>query len=460
MSQPIKEEILKLISENINEENLSLPDEINTLIKQKLQKLRPKMRDDPYNIFANPHAFSGYTRDILLSIKTDEKLNEHPELIENPTIIIDDSIGEENYSSKYFSTSIHWGQRKLFFSELEFLILYTSCNDKKDVLIYAGAAPGKHIPILADFFKSVYFILVDPEKFNCSKRNNIRIINDYFTDEIALSLKTEFPEEEFNILFFSDIRSEGPGQPGFEEKLKGEVEAQIVNDHYLQWGWIKMMNPVISSFKFRLPYCSDIKKNSENEEIFTSLLQKKYPQKIFFPSVNKLKYVDGVVFVQLWAPTGSTETRLAIFDPNSSKNWDYSQYEKRLAYFNHQIRRKLHYIDEHYLLHGEGLDCCQDCQLEIKILEEFYRQRICNKEWKNIEKMMTLSGKRLYRFSRKDDSPEVKMMNGVINLSHFISISLTGGKRTLRDFQPADQNYRGKLGHISHSTRAPSYLRR
>ncbi len=39
----------------------------------------------------------------------------------------------------------HWGQLKLLLSEIEFLTPYYECNY---LVVYAGAAPGVHVPIL------------------------------------------------------------------------------------------------------------------------------------------------------------------------------------------------------------------------------------------------------------------------------------------------------------------------
>jgi hypothetical protein len=55
-------------------------------------------------------------------------------------------------------TAIHWGQRKLLLSEIEFLT--NVCNElvesskmsrNKIVLIYAGAAPGNYYTIIHDY---------------------------------------------------------------------------------------------------------------------------------------------------------------------------------------------------------------------------------------------------------------------------------------------------------------------
>ena len=66
-------------------------------------------------------------------------------------------------------TAVHFGQRKLFLSEVEFLTnVCASFEAKKPfkpiVCIYAGAAPGNHIDLLSQMFPFVKFHLVDPAK--------------------------------------------------------------------------------------------------------------------------------------------------------------------------------------------------------------------------------------------------------------------------------------------------------
>ena len=53
----------------------------------------------------------------------------------------------------------HWGQRKLLFSELEFLTKVSfHLNLDECVVVYVGAARGTHISILASLFPNVRFI--------------------------------------------------------------------------------------------------------------------------------------------------------------------------------------------------------------------------------------------------------------------------------------------------------------
>ncbi len=57
---------------------------------------------------------------------------------------------------------LHWGQRKLLLSEIEFLLLH---GDGVKLVVYAGAAPGTHIAYLADLFPEHHFVLYDPAPF-------------------------------------------------------------------------------------------------------------------------------------------------------------------------------------------------------------------------------------------------------------------------------------------------------
>ena len=50
-------------------------------------------------------------------------------------------------------TTIHWGQRKLFLTELQFLTHFWDPNQVPEpIVIYAGAAPGRHFPLLSKLF--------------------------------------------------------------------------------------------------------------------------------------------------------------------------------------------------------------------------------------------------------------------------------------------------------------------
>ncbi len=79
--------------------------------------------------------------------------------------------------------SVHWGQRKLFMNELELLTLHAAPGD---TVVYAGAAPGKHIAFLVDrLFPELTFVLVDPAPFRIQPSARIRLVQGLMTDELA-----------------------------------------------------------------------------------------------------------------------------------------------------------------------------------------------------------------------------------------------------------------------------------
>ncbi len=85
---------------------------------------------------------------------------------------------------------IHWDQRKLLMSKIEFLTLYCrSCR----MVVYAGAAPGTHIAFLSNMFPELHFYCVDPAPFTVKETDKITTIQALFTDEMAQRLLLEQP---------------------------------------------------------------------------------------------------------------------------------------------------------------------------------------------------------------------------------------------------------------------------
>eukprot|EP00906_Rhabdomonas_costata_P032463 RCo045732 len=81
-------------------------------------------------------------------------------------------------------TATHWGQAKLLLSEMDFLSLHAKDNT---LVVYAGAAPGLHIPYLAKLFPEVQFELIDPARFDAEEKPGVKIhvVNEKFTDAMA-----------------------------------------------------------------------------------------------------------------------------------------------------------------------------------------------------------------------------------------------------------------------------------
>lgn len=221
----------------------------------------------------------------------------------------------------------HWGQRKLLFSEIEFLAFYGTpgCT-----VVYAGAAPGTHTNFLSEvMFPSYNWVLVDPAPFDAKPTGKITIRNEFFDDKLA---------EEFagqNVLFVCDIRSMDSSMPDHvkEERVFIDMEAQM--------RWTQIMKPVASVLKFRMPYK---------------------------PGVTK--YLDGRIHFPIWSGRTSSESRLVVTQEDLAKplrEYSHSWYEDLMFHFQTVTRTT-------YFLHscvGEGLDSCFDCNAEVFLLRFF-----------------------------------------------------------------------------------------
>jgi len=226
---------------------------------------------------------------------------------------------------------IHWGQRKLLMSEIEFLTMYGN-RGSEQLVIYAGAAPGTHTNWLADLFPELKFKLIDPNPFSAHKTAKVKIKQEYFTDDMACKYANK------SVLFISDVRT-----ANWREQDQLKVEQHVIHDMNAQQRWIEIMKPEHSMLKFRLPY-----PDRYNEPI---------------------EYLQGDIFLPVWGPQTTTETRL-FTDGKSKKVWDHSSYEAyedQMFYFN-TVTRVARY---QHGVRAEGLDGCYDCASEVHILRAY-----------------------------------------------------------------------------------------
>ena len=167
--------------------------------EERLQEKQLEKEDEP-NPNLNPHAF--------------QNSSTHYNTL-NFTRVLKDDFPELKYRSRKHDedrSTVHYGQRKLHLSEIEFLTNFSKEIDdlqQKIVLIYAGAAPGTHISKLSSMFPFINFVLVDPANFIVKETDRIEIIQECFTNEMALEMSDKYKDDI--ILFISDIRVFGPG---------------------------------------------------------------------------------------------------------------------------------------------------------------------------------------------------------------------------------------------------------
>ena len=233
--------------------------------------------------------------------------------------------------------AIHYGQLKLLISEIYFLTLYgmSPIGDTVTV-VYAGAAPGIHIPFLSRMFPQIDFHLYDPARFRIEATDKIHLYTQYFTAEDAQkwtraereslgekpsdSRSTSRAERE-RILFISDIRSLDDDDlvttkvTNIESQRR--IEEEVNKNMREQEEYYKIIRPYRALLKMRLPYAYS------------------------WTSSSSYRYLNGSIFKQAFAPQTSTETRLV---PSGDEiDYDIRKYESQMFHHNVIIREKMRY---------------------------------------------------------------------------------------------------------------------
>jgi hypothetical protein len=216
--------------------------------------------------------------------------------------LYDDTVGMEYQPHQSgILLGAHHGQEKLY--AVEKLALF-KWSDVRNV-VYAGAAPGHHLPKLVKQFPAVMFYLVDPafevkQESLLLKMRNIRIFKQMFTDALA----KQFVEQLGNdFVFWSDIRSDKSDRPDF---VSNSEDRFVVEDMTDQMRWHRILG-VRSMLKFRAPWQG-------------------YPQG--YP------YLDGVLVAQPWARASSCELRL-FCDPDCGvRNYGWRSIEQKMYCHN------------------------------------------------------------------------------------------------------------------------------
>ena len=282
-------------------------------------------------------------------------------------------------------TSAHIGQRKLFISELRFLTEFASLTTET-IVVYAGAAPGTHIPYLSYLFPSCKFLLIDPSQFNVlggilkpdeevneafllRMKNNlgkIWLLKALFTDQLAEEIQKIFPVH----LFISDIRTN-------EDKDSEPDTKDIIVNMAQQLIWAIILKPQMAMFKFRYPfYSEDINtfiQLARSEKYYPIFQKAKTLTNIDFIQDTidkKLHYFDGIVHIQAWARLTSTESRL-ITDCKKIVDWGIAEnYDNAFFYYNSIARCYKTHINEN-IDRTIGFDLCNDCSIENEAWKQY-----------------------------------------------------------------------------------------
>ncbi len=210
-------------------------------------------------------------------------------------------------------TVVKWGQLKLIISEMQALLLFWKPEEVPHLtVVYAGAAPGQHFPIMASMFPNITWHLYDPAEFKIKPTDRIRLYREHFTDDIAAQWSNRR-----DVFFFSDIRT-----VSHKTSTSREVEIGVQKDMLDQQRWVQMMNPYKAHLKMRLPYWKD-----NNPGTFD--------------------YLYGYILYQSYSGPSSTETRLVPVRNAEGRyykfTYDVKEYEERLFYHNAVTREKMRY---------------------------------------------------------------------------------------------------------------------
>jgi hypothetical protein len=236
---------------------------------------------------------------------------------EEDQVYMRDGDKQKLYDPTRILRNVHWGQLKLFCSEM-FLFLKHTPPTVSDIL-YIGAAPGEHLFVLNKLFPKFRYHLYDSENFD--KRlhgmENIKIHKKYFDDSDIKKWK-----KMSNFALISDIRTLSYDPSVQDSRSRQRNEDSVWADMKLQEKWIMELRPTVSLIKFRLPFAYDfVLKEGLTRE-----------------------YLNGVVMKQVFNKPTSSETRLIVTDFDK-KDWNLVEYEQKMAYHNDHNRNRSRYYN-------------------------------------------------------------------------------------------------------------------
>lgn len=260
---------------------------------------------------------------------------------------------DETRSETLYTTmnNCHWGTLKLFYSEVEFLVLASKYIDINECLVvYVGAQPGFRLKYLfiKHFFPKIKMLLYDPLKFDIESDDQIIIKTnaDGWFDDNKISEVLDIANGR-KILYISDIR--------LGDESEFVAEEQVHEDMQKQQRWGVNMGAEFMLLKFRMFFYE--KSPSEINFIDNTNYDKIKEKTVLKINKNKhndtnnwLAYLKGSIYTQLYAKPRSTESRLFVKkikyhtdankysedqqDKYKMKYYDNLKYEGLFNYFN------------------------------------------------------------------------------------------------------------------------------
>lgn len=118
---------------------------------------------------------------------------------------------------------LHWGQRKLLMAEVAFLSRWAR-GEAPCTVVYAGAAPGTHVPFLRWLFPPACvsrWVLVDPRPVEvvCDEATEVRC--EPMTVALARELAARFGD---CVLLMSDVRSDAHDDAAIAADMQAQAQ--------------------------------------------------------------------------------------------------------------------------------------------------------------------------------------------------------------------------------------------
>jgi hypothetical protein len=190
-------------------------------------------------------------------------------------------------------------QLRLFATELAFLsIAVPKCENP--VIVYAGCAVGRHIPVLASLYPQLQFHLYDTRTCGFIADSQLILHREKFTNKTADFWKKSGRQ----LIFICDVRSMSYTDQRYEQHNQYDMENQAK--------WVQIMQPMWWSLKFRLPYF---------------VVEKDEPY----------KYLTGWLMLQPFARALSMEMRL-FGNSGHMTTYNPRRLEQLMFYHNTEVR--------------------------------------------------------------------------------------------------------------------------
>lgn len=307
--------------------------------------------------------------------------------------------GGVNYDPTALRQVVAWGQRKLFISDMQVLLLGVNLSTMPEPqVVVAGSYPGTHFIFLADLWPEVHFHLYDPKfadpahqaetarilrQFNyhgptvstdnrdsttsdptededsnqggaprvdAAGQFRIRVYAQVFTDNDAKEW-AKVQATSRNVIFISDIRriDHNDAAALSIKKFNIAVDAKgIPTDDPARvaeariWATAELERSIWEDMTFQQEWVRLIK------PAYASLkFRLPYPRDK--TDTRAVEYLAGNVYIQPWAPATSSETRLVPRRNAAGEyytgSWNLREYDGWLYYHNRVTRRQNTYLN-------------------------------------------------------------------------------------------------------------------